>query len=373
MQHLRRSVNQAKANPQNYEYLEDYQKNQAFFNKEFSSEHSFQFSEEESQEAKKLLNDSEGDGSYDQMNQLMSDRPEVGISEEDEISESMLNPLLECLQFADWKEPVGELFNNLGSEEQRFKLVRELIADTNAARTGNKKQCILYLISLLGLESKDIKKQLFEDLQNEKAIEDYDYYLLLQGDVLRGRLIDLIGALGRKQVCGEAYNYGVQREFQPVKRALHSMCGGEAVQEIGLAVEDTSRFFDSWRRKNNPSDDATKQLVGGIVSCLASLKETIQLFKTPCLQRKHVEEQIAARKISALFDERREFNKKMASFEITSVSYQRIAELFPDKEQYSKKIQQCEKLGVTLFDANDTSAREKAIREHRLIKSCLSC
>ena len=64
--------------------------------------------------------------------------------------------------------------------------------------------------------------------------------------------------------------------------------------------------------------------------------------------------------------------RQVLHYEIMDVSIQRLAELYPDETERNAKKFQCEKCGVTIFDANDEAAKKKALQNQEGLKEALT-
>ncbi|MDI9819799.1 MULTISPECIES: hypothetical protein [unclassified Legionella] len=367
IQSLRISVNQALANPGNYYYVDYYQQQEEFFYQCLHGDSFFYSADETTHKGAArssfaiVMQQSATSVSPD----ALKDSPSSVMNLQ---KETLLQKIIKLLQKEFWEESVDELFAKLDRAEQ-LGLVRELIANTIETRYKTEKLCILHLVDILSLDQDSLKKELFDNLQNEESIRGYEYYLLLKGDFFRDELLDLIDHLGKKQANCETSSYGVQRDYHELKFSLRSMRDGKPIHEDETAVEKVAKQFESWNEKHNPSEEVITDLVKKIFSCIENLQLIIKSFKEPCLKEKYIKEQIAERKRISLEDERSEFRKQMREGKIVTVATQRLAELFPDEETLAKIKLQCTKLGIAIFDAEDPYARKEALREHNAMKS----
>ena len=268
----------------------------------------------------------------------------------------------------DREDKFTTFFNSLAYHDQ-INLIKKLIAKANREASAEYiEYCVMDAIDLLDLDYDTLKIEVFNDLKDESELSLYDHYLQIKGDFQKKRLLHDLDDLGRRSGQNEPSRYDTQRDYHALLHLLGPLRRPERISEQSDSIMNANRSFERWSQQHNPTDTSDSEiikLIRKIKTCFQCLISLIHLHEnTPDLKNHVGKQDKLERDARELNDERIDFQTQILHGKIIKVSEQRLQELFPDEKEFGKILKKCNKLGVSVFDADDPLERKKVLEIH---------
>jgi len=342
---LRILVDKAKKMGNHTDYVDYYQDHALYFKSIFSKKDSYNNSDNENPVSELIEQSSTTSITNSLKSQTENSKEEEVVTEK---KPDYLSQVQRIAHTANWQEQLTNLLNTL-DESQRIDLAKELIDQDINPNDENLINCTIKTVECLNFDIAELKKRLFNNLQNAKDILNYERYLTMLGDMHNGQLLKLIDKLESKFRLG--------RDFFQVKHALRPLRDGSPIHKHSETLNTIERLFQEWQKNQSSLVKQNEEIVKQVSACLSKLKVIITEFViNPKLKEKITKDSIAEIEDFRKAQDVEDFNKKLALGQIPFVTFQRLRELFPKEESYQQKINQCYTLGIQVFDATDDEA-----------------
>jgi hypothetical protein len=283
------------------------------------------------------------------------------------ISEQYLEHIRSGLLKENYTAELKAYLDILGPQEKLIFL-QVFTEEAYTHRYDEKIQAVYLDIMQQNFTNDVLVQHVFSNLDTEKALHQYKHYLTLLDDKQRGLLVSCFTALHRetRPICS------VQSYQKAMSEMDHIVIKIQSNHEIWRQVIDLNGLEEkliTHHQHDIFNGSRIQNLISQIKTCLEALKIIIHQYHAhPALLKLDRDAEVAARQESRREDARSDFMHKLLHYEVMSVSTQRLEELYPGEAEREQKRIQCEKFGVTIFDANDEDARKKAIQYQEVLK-----
>lgn len=355
---LRNLVNKA---DNNYQYLNYYQTNYTYFNQLFP-ENSFAYSSMEKTlvQATRAESLKPSDSPRTMMTSFSSKVTKI------EKSPNYLSQITVFADNEDWQNQLNTLLTNLSPEAQK-QLARTLMKESLETRKENIKRCAIYVIDTIASDLDGIRKNVFDDLQHDHDIEEFEYYLTLKGYIHEQQLFSLIDDLSILKASNETQVYGVQLDFHQLKHKLKPLYEGKPQAHANDFATFADKFKE-WKLTHQTGDSNILDTLEKIALCIQKLTAIMTAFGSEQLKEKYTRDEVAEKNRNASQREKEEFLSQLRRGEIPTVGIQRLREFFPDEKRLTAMIKQCARLGVVVIDGTDPFAVREALQEKEALK-----